>query len=96
MGGFGVEVFVQHIERFRGKSLCWEHDLVLVIIPLHLVVNMSGESVDTLPHRMKPEGKSDKKCDLVGHMLTGASRSSCRPDVLSLSPSDRGSIKGLP
>ena len=40
-------------------------------------------------------GESDKKCDQIGHMLTGTSRSSWRPDA-SLSPSDRGSVRGLP
>ena len=50
----------------------------------------------TLPHRMKPMGESDKKCDRVGHILTGTSRSLCQPDALFLLLSDGGSVKGLP
>ena len=50
----------------------------------------------TLPHRMKPAGESDKKCNQVGHMLTGTSKSSWRLDVPMSLPSDGGSVRGLP
>ena len=50
----------------------------------------------TLPHRTKPTGESNKKCDPVGHMLTGASKSLWQPDAPMSLPSDRGSVRGLP
>ena len=31
--------------RFGGKLLCWEHDLILVVIPFRLVVNTSGQGI---------------------------------------------------
>ena len=38
-------MFVQHIEWFRGESLCREHDLILIVIAFHLVVDTSGEGI---------------------------------------------------
>ena len=50
VGGFSVgflsgQVFVLHAERFRGKSFHREHDLILVVIPFRLVIDMSRQGV---------------------------------------------------
>ena len=49
-GGFGIrflsgQVFVWHAERVRGESFCWEHDLILVVIPLGLVIDTSRQGI---------------------------------------------------
>ena len=38
-------MFIRCIEWFGGESLCWEHDLILVVIIFHLVVNTTGEGI---------------------------------------------------
>ena len=38
-------MFIWHVGRFGGKSFCWEHDLVLVVVPIRLVIDMSGQDI---------------------------------------------------
>ena len=50
VGGFGVgflggQVFIWHAERFRSESFCREHDLILIVIPFGLVIDMSRQGI---------------------------------------------------
>ena len=50
VGGFGVnflggQVFVWHAKRFGGESLRQEHDLILIVIPFGLVIDMSRQGI---------------------------------------------------
>ena len=50
VGGFSIrflsgQVFVWHAERFGGKSFRQEHDLILVVVPFGLVIDMSGQGI---------------------------------------------------
>ena len=38
-------MFVWCAEWFRGKSLCREHDLILIVIPFGLVIDSSGQGI---------------------------------------------------
>ena len=38
-------MFVWHVKRFRGESFHQEHDLILVVVPFRLVINMSGQGI---------------------------------------------------
>ena len=45
VGFLGGYVFIWCVERFGGESFHWEHDLILVVIPFRLVINMSGQGI---------------------------------------------------
>ena len=50
MGGFSVsflggQVFIWCAERFVGESFHWEHDLILIVIPSGLVIDMSRQGI---------------------------------------------------
>ena len=38
-------MLVWHVGRFRGESFHWEHNLVLIVVPFRLVINMSGQGI---------------------------------------------------
>ena len=38
-------MFVWHVGRFGGESFRWEHDLVLIVVPFGLVIDMSGQGI---------------------------------------------------
>ena len=38
-------MFIWHAERVRGESFHWEHDLILVVIPLRLVIDTSRQGI---------------------------------------------------
>ena len=38
-------MLVWHVGRFGGELFRWEHDLVPVVIPFRLVINMSGQGI---------------------------------------------------
>ena len=38
-------MFVWCAKWFGGKSLCWEHDLILIVIPFGLVIDLSGQGI---------------------------------------------------
>ena len=38
-------MFIWHAERFGGESFCQEHDLILIVIPFGLVIDMSRQGI---------------------------------------------------
>ena len=38
-------MFIWRVKRFGGKSFCWEHDLILVVTPIGLVIDTSGQGI---------------------------------------------------
>ena len=40
-----VAVFIWHVKRFRGELFHREHDLILIVVPFGLVIDMSGQGI---------------------------------------------------